>query len=880
MASNVTSDRGDPTTSVCMLFTDIEGSTNLVSTYTEAYPQILFRHYSLLQNIIRKHDGEEVRRVGDSVFALFPESRKGVQAAIDAQRALGAEQWPHGGELKVRMGLHKGSIQNYENEVVGIEVHRAARIGAVAHGGQIVISNRVREEVEECSFAPDVTIRDLGLHRLKDLRYPELLFDVVVPGLPSDFGPIASVSANRTNLSLDDRPLCGRESEIASVRRALVTERRRLVTLTGTGGVGKTSLATTIARRLIDDFSRGVFFVEFSDVHSEDLIGSVICQALSIHQPSGVSAVEAIWNNVGDAQLLLLLDTFERVAEGGHILLDLLNACPNLAFLVTSRKTLDVHPERRIEVTPLSVPTAGAGLQQTANNASVQLFVELAQQERPDFELTAANAKSVAAICRRLEGLPLAISLAASHSGLLEPDEILVRLTNHLSTLRNKSRTTTRHRTLRSTIEWSYNILDGHERRTFQALSVFSGGFDLEAAEFVLQGTPDVVDYLRDIESLLSQSLIYKGYALGRPRLAMLDTIREYADEALHQSGSADLYEKRQAEFFTALAVDAAPHVMTHRQREHVEVLFQETGNLRVAIQWHLHQASASGTARLLAALKWFWISRGLFSEALRWTDLAVEQIRASDELPAKAAVLDVAAWVRYLSGDVAGALSVGDESYHLYTRLENRAGIASAGIMSGIAKAISGAPEEGGERIVEALGLFRALGDDYGTVIALLAIGEGARADGDEATAEVHHREAYRLLQDIGNTFWQGHLLQNFAHFRLHSGDWTAARQFASEALSIGEEYDYPMVVNLAIAALSGVALAQGKPEAGARMIGAVDARLSRSGASFEPTDGADFDKIKSDAEECLGGERYAKLTAEGGSASWDSMLALAREL
>ncbi len=860
---------------MCMLFTDIEGSTRLLQTDGEAYPRILSRHFALLEDAIQRSHGEKVETAGDAIFAVFPDSSNGVQAAVTAQRALETEKWPHGKELKVRMGLHRGLIQRYENSFVGIEVHRAARIGSAAHGGQIIISKNVRDEIRGHAFQPKIEIRDLGFHQLKDLRYPESLYDIAVPGLSTEFAPISSIGANRTNLPFDRAPFFGREQEIEDIKRKLHGDRTRLITLVGPGGAGKTSLALTIGQDQIDSFARGVFLVQLGGVSSEDLVASAICQALNIQESVGVNATGAIKNTIGDAEILIILDTFEHLIGGVDIVVDLLSGCQNLSFLITSRRPLGIQIESAVLVKPLAIPSESASYNTIAKNPSVELFVQLARREASDFTLDKKNAKAIATVCRRLDGLPLALSLAASHIGLLEPSELAGKLQSYLTDLRgNAVGVDPRHRTLRSLIKWSDDLLNEQEQRIFYSLSVFTGGFSVKAAEFVLGENPDQISHVADLKALITHSLLERSKSLGQARLNMLDTIREYASEGLKNCNVDDHYNQRHALYYTNLANECAPHVMSAEQREYVEGLFLESGNIHAAINWLVRQPSATQTVKLLNALKWFWITRGLFTEARKWTDAALEQVRRIDELPSLAAILDLAGWIRYLSGDATGALTMCSESYEIYKQLDDKAGLASAGIIAGIAKAVSGDAEEGGPLIVKSLELFRSLGDDYGVVIALLAIGEGARAEGDEATAEEHHLEAFGLLQSIGNTFWQGHLLQNFAHFRLHEGDWKAAREKAAAALKLGEEYDYPMVISLAVAAMSGVALASAGGEKAAHIIGAVDARLDKIGAEFEHTDSADFQKIKDAARKELGDNEYERMRSEGADMLWEDVL------
>jgi predicted ATPase/class 3 adenylate cyclase len=863
---------------VCMLFTDIEGSTNLVDTYEDLYDQMLFRHNELLRNAIHTYGGEEVNVVGDSIFALFPASAQGVQAAIDAQVALTNEEWVRGCKLRVRMGLHSGKIRRHANNVVGIEVHRAARIGSVAHGGQIVISNVVRDDIKKSPLRSDVEIRDLGFHRLKDLRYPEALFDLVVPGLPSEFAPISSVGSNRTNLPVDLAPLYGRTAEMARFDEIIAGKQRRLVTISGPGGVGKSSMAIAAGRRAINSFFRGVFLVQLRDINTADLICSEICKAIAIQEVPGVTAIDTICNSIGDASVLLILDTFEHVIDGAQIVEELIKRCQELVIVVTSREPLKLRSETEISLSPLPVPAEDDSFEKIQKNSSVQLFVNLVGRERPDFALSSDNAGPVARICRRLEGLPLALELAASHFGVLGPQELEVRLENSMQHILHKSRgVDPRHRTLRLLIEWSENLLTDAQRSVFRAVSIFNGGFDLPAAEFLFPEDPQVIDHL---EALLDKNLLFRTSGLERPRLNMLDTIREFADDRLRHSDKYKSLRRLHARYFADLVAASSPNVMRFNQRDFVEHLMQEAGNIRSALEWLTQESSAAESAKLVDAMKWLWISRGYFSEARRWADEVLIQARKCGEPRPLAGILSSASLIRYMSGDPSTARDYGAESYALFTSLEDQRGLASSGIVTGIAKATTGDLEGGAGLIVESLERSQEIGDDYGAVLALIALGEGTRAEGDEVAAESFYNDALARLEKLGDTYWPGHLLQNLAHFRLHSGNWPAAAQFACQALAIGEKYDYPMVVNLAVAAISGVLAAKGDWETAAFVVGAVEKRLARLGVSFEPTDGADFQRIISAVRGQLGEERFLAESTKGAAAHWDDILRLSRSV
>ncbi|MBW9114668.1 adenylate/guanylate cyclase domain-containing protein [Rhizobium cauense] len=860
---------------VCMLFTDIEGSTKLVDSYPDVYDQMLLRHNQLLRNAIHSHGGEEINVVGDSVFALFPASTPAVQAAIDAQFALVKEDWIEGCKPLVRMGLHAGSVRRHDTTVTGIEVHRAARIASVAHGGQIVISNSVRDEISPRLSQDEVAIRDLGFHRLKDLRYPEALFDLVVPGLRNDFAPISSIGVNRTNLPLEVIRLYGRELQLNELRRTIEKKGNRLITLTGPGGVGKTSLAIHAARSTLAAFSRGVFFVQLNATHIPDLIGSEICKAVGIHEVPGISAIDAVCNALGDAEVLLILDTFEHLIEGASVINTLLTRCPAVTVMVTSREPLKLRFETEYFVAPLPTPGNETEIDELRENPSVQLFGDFIRRQRPEFEFDDVTTELISRICRRLDGLPLALELAASHVGLLSLPELEKRLKTRAQDLQHKARDVDpRHRSIRLVVGWSDHLLTESQRRVFYVSAIFNDGFDLEAIASLFDREHDVVD---ELEALLDKSLLFKTTALGHARLNMMDTVRDFALEKLKKSGEYEEMCSRHAAHFTALARSAAPNVTRFNQRDVVEHMMQEVGNVRVAMDWQMKQPSAEGSAELIDALTWLWISRGQFAEALTWSEKALAHARPLEK-HALARILNSAALIRYMGGDPITSLQYGAESHQLYSEMEDREGTARAGIIAGIAMATVEDPEAGGMLIGESLELSRSIGDDYGTALSLIAIGEGTRIGGDEAGAEVHYHEALALLESLGDTYWPGHLLQNLAHFRLHRGEWKEAAKLAGDALAVGERYDYPMVINLATAAVSGVLAAREDWLGATALVGAVKARLARLGVQFEPTDDADFEKIQTAIRAALGDEQFALEIEKAASCPWEEVLSTCR--
>ena len=473
-----------PTGTVTFLFTDIEGSTGLLQDLgRDEFVRLLDRHAEILRTAVAEQGGVEIGTEGDSFFVAFPTASGALRAAVAAQRALAAHPWSDGNPIRVRMGLHTGEGVPGGDNYVGIDVNRAARIAAAGHGGQIVISEATRVLV--AGDVPDgVTFRDLGLHDLKGLEHPERLHDLVIDGLSADFPALRTRGAQRTNLRPRRTSFVGRTRAMDDIERLL--RETRLLTLTGPGGTGKTRLALEIASRQLDRFPDGVFFVDLSPLTDPTLVISEIAGVLKVREAPDLDLAGSLRRHLADLDVMLVLDNFEQLVDGSSAIGDLLDAAPGLTVLATSRIALRLSGEHEYQVAPLELPARerrGDAAQLVASE-SVRLFVDRATSVRPDFTLTDANASAVAEIVERLDGLPLALELAASRLRVLDPTTLAERLEHRLSMLRGGDRDLPeRHRTLDGTIRWSYEMLEPDEQRLFARLSVFAGGWTLDAAE-------------------------------------------------------------------------------------------------------------------------------------------------------------------------------------------------------------------------------------------------------------------------------------------------------------------------------------------------------------------------------------------------------------
>src|SRR5690348_458475 len=577
-----------PTGTVTFLFTDIEGSTRLLQRLGDRYTIVLGAHRDLMRAAFARCGGREVDTQGDAFFAAFTRAADAVACAVDAQRALARHAWPEGVAVRVRMGIHTGEPMMAGGGYVGLDVHRAARMCAAGHGGQILLSQAARDLVDG-HLPPETSLRDLGEHRLKDLQRPEHLYQIIHADLPSEFPPLRTLPGDRHNLPAQPTELVGRDRDLAAIRTLLLGEHARLVTLTGPGGIGKTCLGLHAAGEAVAAFHDGVTFVDLSPITDPELVAPAVAQTLGLREMGGRSPADGLKTHLARRHALLLLDNFEQVVGAAPLVAELLAACPDLAVMVTSREALRVQGEREYPVGPLALPRANGGVekQQSAADAAtiaqapaVALFIQRARAVKPDFALTNASAAAVVEICARLDGLPLAIELAAARVKLLSPQALAARLVRRLDLLTGGARDLpTRHRTLRGTVTWSYDLLPPSERALFRRLAVFAGGWTLEAAEAVCSSTEATgngeggsTSVLDGLGSLVDKSLVRQQEGPdGEPRFMMLETIREFAAEQLSAAGEAEQPRSGHAGYFLALAEQAAPKLTGPEQKAWLE---------------------------------------------------------------------------------------------------------------------------------------------------------------------------------------------------------------------------------------------------------------------------------------------------------------------
>jgi predicted ATPase/class 3 adenylate cyclase len=891
-----------PTGILTFLFTDIEGSTRLWEEHPQAMDAALARHNALAAALIEQHHGTLLKShgEGDSLFAVFARAQDAVTAACALQRALliadfgmrnadwgtpgteslaaepepGSEPdsspWttaagsegehsqsairiPHSAietlQLKVRMALHTGEAVLREGDYYGAAVNRCARLRAAAHGGQALLSGAT-EEALQGRLPEGIRLKDLGSHRLRDLARPERVYQLLHPELPADFPPLRSLDTHPNNLPQQLTSFIGRQKEMAEVEALLGGT--RLLTLAGAGGTGKTRLGLQVAAHLLDQYEDGVWLVELAPLSDPALVPQAVAAPFGVKEEPGKPLVRTVTEYLKRKHLLLVLDNCEHLLMACAALAEaILQGCPHVRVLATSREGLNIAGEHTYRVPSLSLPDPRnlPSLEHLAEYEAVKLFVERAALSRPGFRVTQQNAPAVAQVCCRLDGIPLAIELAAARSKALPVEKLNERLDDRFRLLTGGSRTALpRQQTLRALIDWSYDLLSEPERALLRRLSVFAGGWTLEAAEAIadcglriadwgspgieilaaskpergtdLESSPSETDagsgggssqsafriphsaILDLLTGLVEKSLVV--YEEGSERYRLLETVRQYARDRLLEAGDGEAIRARHREYFLALAEEAEGHLTGPQQREWLERLETEHENLRAALDWSVSERMkdeggrmnpipfilhpSSFILRMAGALWRFWRVRGHLTEGRE--RLAQALARPGGTAAGRAKALNGAGILACVQSDFRTARSLLEEALAIFRQIGDRRGIAGTLIHLGnVALAHPDRQAAARSLYEESLAIHRELGDRPGTACCLANLGEVARNQGDDAAARTLFEEGLVTFRELGDERSIALLLSNLGNISQEHGDYGAARSLYEESLAISRE-------------------------------------------------------------------------------------------
>ncbi|MBA2715492.1 MAG: hypothetical protein H0U51_00225 [Propionibacteriales bacterium] len=869
-----------PTGTLTLLFSDIEGSTLMLNRLGARWGEALSAQRSILRSTFDEHGGHEMGTEGDSFFVVFASAQQALLAALDGQRRLQEHRWPDNVPLRVRMGLHTGEPARHEDGYIGLDVHRAARIAATANGGQTVLSESTRVLVG--AHPAGVKVRDLAWHRLKDIAEPEHLFDVVASGLLDTFPPLRSLGT-RANLPTYATELIGRSAELAGIRDALEGRGVRLVMLTGPGGTGKTRLAVAAAAGLHEEFPRDIFFVGLHAADRAALMWSAIAEAVGTPADGEELPHERALRFLSDRASLLVLDNLEQIPDADAVVSRLLNDAPQVRVLATSRRPLHLVDEHEYLIAPLDVPAAGSVERTTAEHSgAVRLFARRAAMVRPNFALSDENVADVVELCRRLDGLPLAIELAAARVRLLSPHALLSRIDERLGAGVTASDRVHRQRTLGATIAWSYDLLEEEDQKIFRRLGVFASKADLAAIAYVAgSGDRDPLDV---VAHLVDVSLVQVVEAPdGEPMITMLETIRQFARERLQASGECDEIRMGHARWCLEMAngingLLQGPNRMTALDR--MDIVGED---IRSALDWCLRPAGEASAERrecgyaLLDPMNTYWYRFGYAAEGRGWHDRGLKLVESDDAADSGRFVdaLHGTGILAVQQGDVGPGTQALERALEMARRLGDVDREARESNSLGIARRMAGDSEGGRALIERSLLLAQQIGNPQREATALANMSH-VLVDIGEYNAAVDAARRSVAADQALNDPWGVAIGQcNLASALLHAEGPERAYEHlisvAAEAVALGDTELSVEIIDSFAAVWAGL----GHLERAASLLGASDNQREIAGIPRPAPDTEHLNRFIAPAKSSLRGQDWDRAYAGGRSLSIDAAIA-----